>query len=67
MEQAQSDRAAGYKFGHGLVTGIIWLLTNRYLSYVWFVLVWIITSYVVGEKLGLVSEDWMESSFGFQV
>ncbi len=67
VEQAQSDRAAGYKFGHALVTGIIWLLTNRYLSYVWFVLVWIITSFVVGEKLGLVSEDWMESSFGFQV
>jgi hypothetical protein len=63
----QSDRAAGYKFGYGLVAGIIWLLTYRYLSYVWFFLVWAIATFVVGEKLGLVSEDWMERSFTIDV
>lgn len=58
VEDAERDRKAGYEAGYGLVRALHWLLTNRYLSYVWFWLIWVIGSYILGLKFGWISEDW---------
>lgn len=67
VEQAQSDRNAGYEFGYAVVSGIFWLLDNRYLSYVWFWLIWVIASAVIGQQSGFISEDWLDRPFAFDV
>lgn len=67
VEQAHSDRNAGYEFGYAVTSGIIWLLDNRYLSYFWFWLVWVIASAVIGQRSGFISEDWLGRPFAFDV
>src|SRR5688572_9606797 len=66
-QDAASDRTAGYEFGYGVTKGTLWLLDNRYLSYAWFWLVWLIASGIIGQKYGVISEDWMERPFWFDV
>lgn len=68
MEAAEKDRNAGYEAGYGLVRALHWLLTNRYLSYVWFWLIWVVASYALGRRLGWIAEDWDKNRpFAFDV
>lgn len=66
-ENAQKDWNAGFEFGHAIVSGFVWLITNRRLSYFWFCLVWAIAAFSIGRRFGFVSEDWMVRSFGFDL
>lgn len=68
IDDAEKTKHAGYEAGHGLVMGLHWLMTNRYLSYLWFWLIWVITSYVLGHKFGWIGDDWDKNRpFAFDV
>lgn len=66
-EQAKSDWNAGYEFGYAVVSGILWLLSNRYLSYFWFWLIWFIAALIIGRNAGTISADGMDRPFAFDM
>lgn len=67
IEDAERTRKAGSEAGYGLVLALHWVLTNRYLSYVWFWLIWATATSIIGLKYGLISEDWEKSSFAYEL
>lgn len=66
-ENAEKDRQAGRDLGYGATMGLAWLLTNRYLALFWFWLVWVIVTYSIGQRLGYVSDDWMQRPFALDL
>jgi len=66
-ENAGKDRQAGYDLGYAATSGVFWLFTNRYLSLFWFWLIWVIATYSTGQRLGYVSDDWMERPFALDL
>jgi hypothetical protein len=65
FEDAERSKNIGYKFGHDTVSGIGGLLGAPWLSYFWFWLIWVVATFYVGRKLGLVSDDVESTPFWY--